>query len=153
MRLSHALATRCAALALMALALPMVGAAPAHAAGDLMKGRTALPAIELGDGKQNDYAVSGQTIELETGKGYRLNITAKGEKEYKFMAPGFFRSVWVDQIVVNKLEIHMAGPPAWLEFDDQGTIEVNFTPVKTGTYEWWVDGLKDKGMVGKFVVK
>lgn len=143
---------RFAATALAALAL-LTAAPAAFAAGDLMKGRQPLDEIKLGDGQQNDYAVTGTEITLETGKGYRLPITSMGGKEYKFMAPNFWRHVWVDQIVINDLEVHMQGAPAFFEFDSEGTIEVHFTPVKTGTYEWWIEGLADKGMKGKFIVK
>lgn len=139
---------------LASIALAAVLAAPsAFAAGDLMKGRQTLDEIRLGDGQQNDFAVTNTEIELETGKGYRLPITSMGGKEYKFVATSFFRHVWVDQIVINDLEIHMQGAPAFFEFDSEGTIEVHFTPIKTGTYEWYIEGLADKGMKGKFIVK
>lgn len=143
---------RKAATGLAALAF-LLAPATAFAAGDLMKGRQTLDEIKLGDGQQNDFAVTNTEITLETGKGYRLPITSSGAKEYRFMAPEFFRHIWVDQIVVNNLEIHMNGSPAWLEFDDEGTIEVQFTPVKTGTYQWFIRGLEEKGMKGTIIVK
>lgn len=139
-------------IAAAALAIGL-GALPALAAGDLMKGRQPLDEIKLGDGQQNDFAVTNTEITLETGKGYRLPITSSGGKEYKFVATSFFRHIWVDQIVVNDLEIHMNGGPAFLEFDSEGTIEIHFTPIKTGTYEWYIEGLVEKGMKGKFIVK
>ena len=129
-----------------------VTAAPAMAI-DLMKGRTALPDLVLGDGASNDYAVPTREIELEAGKAYRLNIVAKGQKEYKFLAGEFFRNVWINQIVIEHLEVHMAGPPHHLEFDDQGTIAVDFVAIRPGEYRWAVQGLEERGMSGKLVVK
>jgi hypothetical protein len=40
----------------------------------------------------------------------------------------------------------MAGVPAWLEFDDEGTIEVQFNTVCPGVYKWCVEGLEERGM-------
>ena len=101
----------------------------------------------------NDYAVSQKDFELAAPQGYRWPITSKSTKVLKFMAPEFFRNVWMTQIVVNDLEVHMAGAPAHLEFDAPGTFLVQFSTVRPGEYEWWIDGLKDKGMNGKIVIK
>ncbi|SEP48354.1 hypothetical protein SAMN04487843_12711 [Methylobacterium sp. ap11] len=121
-------------------------------AGDLTKGRTDLPELFLG-AEDNDYAVPVKDIEMEAGKSYRLRITAKGQKEYKFFASEFFRGVWMNQIVINHLEVHMAGPPHHLEFDDQGTIAVEFVTVRAGEFPWSVQGLEGRGMTGRFIVK
>ncbi|MDB5559217.1 MAG: hypothetical protein JWQ36_2151 [Enterovirga sp.] len=138
-----------AAAALLGAALTLL---PAQAA-DLMRGRTELPELVLGDENGNDYAVPVKDIELEGGKAYRLKITAKGQKEYKFVAPEFFRHIWINQIVINRLEVHMAGAPYHLEFDDQGTIAVDFVAIRPGEYRWAVQGLEERGMTGRLVVK
>ncbi|MGY2047378.1 hypothetical protein [Methylobacterium sp. JK268] len=136
-----------------ALAAALLSAALPASARDLAKGRTDLPDLVLGDGEGNDYAVSTKDIEMEAGKSYRLRITAKGQKEYKFFATEFFRGVWMNQIVVNHLEVHMAGAPHHLEFDDQGTMEVEFVTVRAGEFPWFVQGLESRGMTGRFIVK
>jgi hypothetical protein len=123
------------------------------AAVDLMKGRTDLPELVLGNEEGNDYAVSQKEIELESGKSYRLSITSKGGKEYKFFAPDFFGNTWIHQIVINHLEVHMQGAPRHLEFDDQGTINVEFVAIRPGQYPWYVQGYESRGMTGKFIVK
>lgn len=123
------------------------------AALDLVRGRTDLPELVLGDDDGDDFAVSRKEIELESGKSYRLSITAKGSKEYKFFAPELFRHIWINQIVINHLEIHMLGAPHHLEFDDQGTIHVEFVAIRPGEYPWFIQGLESKGMTGKFIVK
>lgn len=130
----------------------LIGLSPATAT-DLVRGRTDLPELVLGTDDGNDYAVSRKDIEMESGKSYRLSVTAKGSKEYKFFAPEFFRHSWINQIVVNHLEIHMQGAPHHLEFDDQGTIHVEFVAIRPGEYPWYVQGLESRGMAGKFIVK
>ncbi|HSI42341.1 MAG TPA: hypothetical protein VLA00_17480 [Xanthobacteraceae bacterium] len=136
------------AATLAAAAVPFA----AHAI-DLAKGRQDLPEIVLGNTEGNDFAVSVKDITMEGGKSYRLNVTSNGGKEYKFMAPDFFRMVWMNQIVINHLEIHPYGAPRHIEFDDAGTIALEFVPIRTGTFKWWIDGLEDKGMSGTLTVK
>lgn len=141
------------AAALLGLAAAALPAGDGARAGDLAKGRQDLPEIVLGDTSGNDFAVPVKDITMEGGKSYRLNVTSNGGKEYKFMAPEFFRMVWMNQIVINHLEIHPYGAPHHIEFDDAGTIALEFVPIRTGTYEWWIEGLKDKGMHGTLTVK
>ena len=131
-------------------AWPGSGAAQAR---DLAKGREDLPEIVLGDTSGNDFAVPTKDITMEAGKSYRLNVTSNGGKEYKFMAPEFFRMIWMNQIVINHLEIHPYGAPHHIEFDDAGTISLEFVPVRTGSFKWWIDGLEEKGMAGTLTVK
>ena len=59
----------------------------------------------------------------------------------------------MNQIVIDGREVHMNGAPAWLEFDEKGTIMVEFTTVRPGEYQWWLDGLEDKGMKGRITIK
>ncbi len=133
-------------------ALLVLGAASASAA-DLVKGRKDLPELVLGTEADSPYAVSEKEIVMEAGKYCCLSITAKGSLEYKFFAAEFFRNIWINEIVINHLEVHMAGAPHHLEFDDPGTINLLFVPVRAGEYVWTVQGFEDKGMTGKFVVK
>ncbi|HYD65946.1 hypothetical protein [Azospirillum sp.] len=126
--------------------------APASAA-DLARNRTNLPELVLGTEDGDDFFVSQKELTLEGGKFYRLEITAKGQKEYMFRAPDFMRDIWVNQIVINHLEVHPMGAPYALEFDDQGTIAIDFVPMRTGEYTWSIKGLEDKGMTGKIIVK
>jgi hypothetical protein len=120
----------------LTLAALMLGA-PAGAV-DLVRGRTDLPELVLGNDAGNDYAVSQKEIAMESGKSYRLSITAKGSKEYKFFATEFLRHIWINQIVINHLE--MPGAPRHLEFDDQGTIHIEFVTIRPGEYSWSIEG-------------
>ena len=134
-------------------ALKLLVGAGGLSAANLARGRTDLPELVLGAEGGNDYAVSEKEIVMEGGKYYRLPITSKGGKEYKFVATEFFRNIWLNEIVINDLEVHMMGAPAHLEFDDEGTINLLFVPIRAGEYQWSIQGLEDKGMTGKFIVK
>ena len=135
-----------------ALAVLAAGSLVTEAA-DIAKGRKKLGEIVLGAQGGSDFAVEGKEIKMEGGKSYRLLITSNGGKEYKFMAPEFFRNVWVNQIVINNIEIHPYGGPQALEFDVAGTIEFDFVPIRTGTYEWYINGLQEQGMTGTLIVE
>ncbi|RUZ78709.1 hypothetical protein EN943_09805 [Mesorhizobium sp. M7A.F.Ca.US.006.01.1.1] len=110
-----------------------------------------LPELIIGS-SDSTYAVNQKDFELIAGQGYRWKITSKGGFEYKFVTD-LFRNVWMDQIVINDLEVHMDGGPAWLEFDDAGTIQVQFHTVRPGEYTWSVPDLADKGLKGKITIK
>jgi hypothetical protein len=131
------------ALALLAL--------PALAQETPTKGSKKLPELLLGT-ETDQFAVSQKDFELIPGQGYRWPISSSGGLEYKVHST-LFRNVWMNQIVINDLEVHMNGAPAWLEFDGKGTMMVQFTTVRPGEYEWWVEGLEDKGMKGKITIK
>jgi hypothetical protein len=110
-----------------------------------------VPELILGS-KQDQFTASQKDFELIAGQGYRWKITAAGGLEYKFHTD-LFRNVWNNQIVINDLEVHMNGAPAWLEFDADGTIQVQFTTVRPGIYTWSVPDLADKGMKGTITIK
>jgi uncharacterized cupredoxin-like copper-binding protein len=40
-----------------------------------------------------------------------------------------------------------------LEFDDEGQIRIWFVPIRPGNYEFYIDGHKERGMVGTFIVR
>lgn len=110
-----------------------------------------LPELILGS-KEDVYAVNQKDFELVAGQGYRWKITSAAGLEYKFVTD-LFRNVWMNQIIIDDLEVHMNGAPAWLEFDAEGTINVQFTTVRPGEYSWSVPDLADKGMKGKIIIK
>ncbi|MND56811.1 hypothetical protein D3C80_479270 [compost metagenome] len=110
-----------------------------------------VPELILGSAKDN-FAVNRKDFELVAGQGYRWKITSAAGLEYKFVTD-LFRNVWMNQIVINDLEVHMNGAPAWLEFDSEGTMQVQFTAVRPGSYTWSVPDLADKGMKGTITIK
>jgi hypothetical protein len=110
-----------------------------------------VPELILGS-KEDQFTVNQKDFELISGQGYRWKITAAGGLEYKFHTD-LFRNVWNNQIVIEDLEVHMNGAPAWLEFDADGTIQVQFSTVRPGVYTWSVPDLADKGMKGTITIK
>ncbi len=110
-----------------------------------------VPELVLGT-KENNVSVNRKDFELVAGQSYRWKITSSGGFEYRFVTD-LFRNVWMNQIVIDDLEVHMNGAPAWLEFDSAGTISVQFTAVRPGEYTWSVPELADKGLAGKIIIK
>lgn len=123
-------------------------AAPVLAAGNLASGGETL---ELKIDTEN-LTFSQNEFELETGKFYRMDITVEDADDTAFMAPELWRNVWINQIVVNDLEMKVQNPYSF-EWDAAGTFNVSFVPIRPGEYEFWIDGYEDKGLKGKFVVK
>ncbi|KQT85357.1 hypothetical protein [Aurantimonas sp. Leaf443] len=100
-----------------------------------------IPPLVLGT-DENDFAVNRRHFVLRAGQAYRWRISSQGGVEYKLHAPQFYRDVWFNQLVISDLEVHMAGPPAWLEYDAKGTIQVQFNTIRPGNYKWYVEGLE-----------
>ncbi len=90
--------------------------------------------------------------ELEAGVYYRWRIQSDGLEEYKLLAPDFFRESWVDQVVVEGLEVKPMGLHA-IEFDRSGEMDVWFVTIRPGTYPFYIEGLERQGFSGEFVVK
>ena len=67
------------------------------------------------------------------------------------VAPELFRNSWINQVIVNDLEITPYGLYS-VEFDDEGTIDIWFVPIRPGEYQFWADGYEDRGLSGTFVV-
>ena len=78
-------------------------------------------------------------IELQSGAYYEFEIEADGSAELALAGADFFRAIWIDEIVINDLEIRPLGVDSF-EFDDEGTIELSFVAIKPGTYELKIPG-------------
>lgn len=119
----------------------------AEAEGNLASKPVDLPELTL----TGDLKMSQSEYQLETGVYYRINITSDGQEEFAWMSPELFRNVWVNQVVVNDLEVKAADIYS-LEFDAAGTFELTFVPLRPGRYDFYVDGYQKQGMIGAFVV-
>ena len=51
----------------------------------------------------------------------------------------FFRAIWIDEIVIEGLEIRPLGLDS-VEFDEAGTMEIGFIAIKPGSYSLHVPG-------------
>lgn len=76
---------------------------------------------------------------LTSGTYYEVEIEGDGSAELALEGPGFFRAIWIDEIVVNDLEIRPFGL-ASIEFDDAGVMEIGFVAMKPGNYVLRVPG-------------
>lgn len=123
------------AAALVALALP----AAAHEygfAGILShENSEEMPEITLSVGKP----LAEGPITLKSGMVYELEIIADGSGELGLEGPGFFRAIWVNEVVVNGLEIRPYGLES-VEFDQAGEMEIEFLAIKPGQYHLKIPG-------------
>lgn len=119
----------------------------AFAEGNLASKPVDLPELML----TGDLKMSQTEYQLLTGTYYRLDISSDGQEEFAWFSPELFRNVWVNQVVVNDLEVKAADIYS-LEFDAAGTFTLTFVPLRPGRYDFYVDGYADKGMLGAFVV-
>mgnify|MGYP000857958450 CR=1 FL=1 len=131
-----------------AAALSMMLVGGAHAEGNLAANGTDLT-LEI---NTEDLTFSQTEWQLETGKYYKLDITSDGNEEISVVAPELWRNSWINQIVVNDLEVKAYGLYS-IEFDDGGTFNITFVPIRPGEYEIYVPGYENRGLKGKFIVK
>lgn len=131
-----------------AAALMMVlQAGAALAEGNIASNPVDLPELML----TGDLTMSQTEYVLETGKYYRIDISSDGAEEFAWFAPELFRNSWVNQVVVNDLEVKAADIYS-LEFDAAGTFTLTFVPLRPGQYDFYVDGFEQRGMLGHFMV-
>ncbi|WP_171241340.1 hypothetical protein [Ruegeria sp. HKCCA5491] len=129
--------------ALLALALPTTALADNEdddngfgLAGLLSaKNKEDLPPIILSAGEP----LADAPWELKSGTYYEFEIQGDGSQELAIVGPEFFRAIWVDEIVVEGLEIRPLGVDS-IEFDEAGEMEIGFVAIKPGSYYLKVPG-------------
>lgn len=94
-----------------------------------------LPELTLSSGKP----ISEAPWNLESGVYYEVEIVSDGTAELALVGPEFFRAIWIDEIVINDLEIRPLGLDS-IEVDDEGEIEIGFIAIKPGRYELKIPG-------------
>ena len=77
--------------------------------------RSDLPELTLGSGKP----VAEAPIDLKSGGYYKMKIVADGSAELALSGGDFFRAIWINEIVINNIEIRPMGVHS-LEFDAAG---------------------------------
>ena len=88
-----------------------------------------LPQITLSSGKP----LADTPLVLKSGTGYEIEIVSDGTAELSLEGSGFFRAIWINEIVINDLEVRPFGLES-IEFDDAGTMEIEFIAIKPGRY-------------------
>jgi len=94
-----------------------------------------LPPITLSAGMPLAQA----PLTLKSGTYYEIEIEADGSQELALVGPEFFRAIWIDEIVIEGLEIRPLGLDS-VEFDEAGVMEIGFVAIKPGRYEIRVPG-------------
>ena len=134
---------RCAAAGLM---LGLGGAA--HAQSGLLTRAIELAPIKLGSG----VPLAEAPYELEAGKHYRLPVEADGSAELAIVGPEFFRNMWINEVVIEDIEVRPLGLDS-LEFDDAGTATITFVPIRPGTFTLRIPGTDSPAQSATFNVK
>ena len=135
-------------VALAALAGIVAAASDAHAQAGLLSHRKDLAPITLASGKP----LAAAPYELEAGKYYRIAIQSDGSAELAVSGPEFFRNVWVNEIVINEIEVRPLGVDS-IEFDDEGKATISFVPIRPGTFVLRVPGTTSDSQQAVFNVK
>ncbi|MCM2400517.1 hypothetical protein NBH20_05080 [Rhizobium sp. S153] len=73
-------------------------------------------------------------VKLQSGAYYELKITADGSAELAITGPEFFRAIWMNEIVINGIEVRPMAIDS-LEFDKAGLATLSFIAIKPGSYE------------------
>ncbi|GAB4521734.1 MAG: hypothetical protein Tsb0019_23300 [Roseibium sp.] len=79
------------------------------------------------------------TYTLQSGAYYKLFITADGSAELALSGPDFFRAIWMNEIVINQIEVRPMAIDS-LEFDAAGTAELSFVAIKPGSHTLSIPG-------------
>jgi hypothetical protein len=75
----------------------------------------------------------GEDVVLQSGAYYKMIITADGTAELAIEGPSFFRAIWMNEIVINQIEVRPMAIDS-LEFDAAGTAELSFIAIQPGTH-------------------
>ena len=105
---------------------------------------TCLTAPALASDDDDDAAASPSAQAGLMARGNRedlpkIEIEADGSQELARAGAGFFRAIWIDEIVIEGIEIRPLGVDS-MEFDDAGTAEISFIAIRPGTYTLGVPG-------------
>lgn len=97
--------------------------------------RTQLAPLTLASGQP----VASAEYTLKSGGYYRMDIVADGSAELALSGGDFFRAIWVNEVVINDIEIRPMGVHS-LEFDDAGTATISFIAILPGRYTLSIPG-------------
>jgi hypothetical protein len=110
--------------------------------------RVDLEPLTLASGKP----VAAAPYELKSGTYYRITIVADGSAELALSGGDFFRAIWVNEVVINDIEIRPMGIHS-LEFDDEGEATISFVAITPGTYELRVPETTGDSQVAVFNIR
>lgn len=97
--------------------------------------RTDLAPLTLASGQP----VASSEYMIKSGGYYRIEINADGSQELALSGGDFFRAIWINEIVIEDIEIRPMGVHS-IEFDSAGTAVLSFVAVLPGRYTLSVPG-------------
>lgn len=110
--------------------------------------RETLEPLTLASGKP----VAAGSYQLKSGTYYKMQIVADGSAELALSGGDFFRAIWINEIVINKIEIRPMGVHS-IEFDAGGTADVSFIAIVPGTYHLSIPGSSGDSQRATFVIR
>lgn len=110
--------------------------------------RTDLAPLRLSSGQP----VAGGEYTLKSGGYYRIEIEADGTQELSLSGGDFFRAVWINEIVINDIEIRPMGVHS-IEFDAAGSARISFVAILPGRYTLSVPGSTGETMQAVFNIQ
>lgn len=110
--------------------------------------RAELPPLTLSSGKP----VAEGVYTLKSGTYYRIDIVADGTAELALSGGDFFRAIWINEIVIEDIEIRPMGVHS-LEFDAAGTAQMSFIAIVPGTYRLAIPGSSSESQSATFVIQ
>ncbi len=112
------------------LLIGICGIGPVQAAAGLFSGgATALQPLTL----SVVTPLAKAPYDLESGKYYKIDIVCDGSGELAIGGAEFFRNIWIDEVIINDIEIRPLGLNS-LEFDDEGTATIKFIAIRPGKF-------------------
>jgi len=131
----------------------------AQAAGDLTQQQPVEIMVRLGN-EQNALQFFPDTIQLETGKLFKLILFNASPEKHYFSSDSFSQAVFTRKVQVNggdgKALAEVKGHIREIEVYPKGTTEWWLVPIKTGEFgdlKCTFPGHAEKGMLGKIVIK
>ncbi|MEM7210936.1 MAG: hypothetical protein AAF479_03425 [Pseudomonadota bacterium] len=91
-------------------------------------------------------------LKLQSGAYYEMMITSDGSAELALAGASFFRAIWMDEIVINQIEVRPMAIDS-LEFDAAGTAELSFIAIKPGRYTLGVPGARGDNQTIKISIQ
>nr|WP_318272786.1 hypothetical protein [Paracoccus saliphilus] len=110
--------------------------------------RTELAPLTLASGQP----VASAEYTLKSGGYYRIDITADGSQELALSGGDFFRAIWINEIVIDDIEIRPMGVHS-IEFDSAGTATLSFIAVLPGRYALSVPGSSGDSLQAVFNIQ
>ncbi|HMM10220.1 MAG TPA: hypothetical protein PKA35_14060 [Paracoccus solventivorans] len=110
--------------------------------------REDLAPMTLSSGKP----VAEAEYSLQSGGFYRVKIVSDGTQELALSGGDFFRAVWINEVVINDIEIRPLGVHS-IEFDDAGEAEISFIAIMPGRYTLSIPGSSGESQQAVFNIR